>query len=243
MNNFKKVTKGLYRGSAPSPKDILLLKKDFKINKVISLDKDSGEKISRTCKILGIIHLKMYIDKSKESLLNILKNDLEELLISNGPTFIHCLHGKDRTGLIIALFQCKYMGFSPEKAIKEAKSFGFGIGVDPDIVDLYEKLIKSCKSKKDLNNADIVSNERDGHILYPEQDYKSFAPFLDPTRKYPEDFVYNNINNQSQTRENYNSPFKVKENNKSIPLVGIFNNDSGIHGAGPAEPVGGFINE
>lgn len=243
MNNFKKVTKGLYRGSAPSPKDVLLLKKDFKINKIISLDEESGEKISRTCKILNIIHLKMYINKSNKSLLSILKNNLKDLLLSNGPTFIHCLHGKDRTGLIIALFQCKYMGISPKKALEEAKLFGFGVGVDPDIVDLYEKLIKSCNQEKDLNNADIVSNERDSHELYPEQDYKSFAPFLDFTRQYPEDFVYNNINNQSQTRENYNSVFKIKENKKSIPLVGIFNNDSGIHGAGPTEPVGGFINE
>lgn len=57
MNNFKKVTKGLYRGSAPSPNDVLLLKKDFKINKIISLDEESGEKISRTCNKIGRAHV------------------------------------------------------------------------------------------------------------------------------------------------------------------------------------------
>lgn len=244
INKFKKVTEGLYRGSAPSAKDVLLLKKDFGINKIVSLDEESGEKISRTCKILGLIHVKMYINESNKSLLNILSNDLKTLLINDGPTYIHCLYGKDRTGLIVALFKCKHMGILPEEAINEAESFGFGIGVDDDIVNLYKKLIRSCKSNKDLNNADIVSNERDNHELYSDQNnYKSFAPYLSKTRQDPEDFVYNNINNQSQTRENYNMPFKIKENNKSIPLVGIFNNDSGIHGAGPTEPVGGFINE
>jgi hypothetical protein len=245
IKRLKKITEGLWRGSAPSPHDVQILKNNLGINKIISLDEMSGERISRTCKLLNIKQEKIYLDGSRSSLLNLLQHNLKKLLLDDGPTYIHCYEGKDRTGLLAALFECKYMGKDPEDAIEEAKSLGFGVGVDPQIINLYEKIIRSCKPSKDNNNADIVSNEREyisdnrsGPL--DEAHQGSFAPYLSPTRQYPFDSVYNDINDQSPTRENYNDYKSIKEHKDVVPLVGVYNN-TGIQGTGPTLNTGGFI--
>lgn len=249
IQRLKKITKGLYRGSAPNPKEVLWLKETFGINKIVSLDRETGEKIARACDLLNIKQEKLYIDNNKSSLLNLFSRNLKELLLDDGPTYIHCHHGKDRTGLLAAVFKIKYMGVNPEKALEEAKSLGFGIGVNPEWVKLYEKIIRSCKPEKDMNNADIVSNVRDGHgdsrDSYLDVGHQgSFAPYLDKTKQYPIDSVYNYINDQSPTRENYNTNKSIKEHdseNDVIPQVGVFNNDAGGRGFGPVENAGGFF--
>lgn len=249
IRRLRKITDGLYRGSGPSPKDVLWLKDHLGIKKIVSLDKDAGERISRACQLLGIKQVKIYMDGSRKTLLELLHHDLKKLLIDGGPTYIHCHEGKDRTGLLAALFECKYMGISPEKAIREAKSLGFGIGVDPKIVHLYESIIKSCKPDKDINNADIVSNEReyigDNRDSFLDEGHQgSFAPELSKTRQDPMDAVYNYIDDQSPTRENYPDYKSIKEHSQEkdvVPMVGVFNNDAGGRGFGPTENYGGFF--
>lgn len=242
------VPEKLFRGSAPTPQDVLFLKENLGIKKIVSLDKASGEKISKACKMLGIDQIKLYLDGSRKSLLNFLSHNIKDLLIKDGPTFVHCAQGKDRTGLAVALYKCKYMNEDPEKAIKEAKDLGFGIGVSPEIIQQFEKIIRNCKPSKDNNDADIVSNERqyigDNKDSYLDEGHQSsFAPYLDFSKQFPQDFVYNEINDQSPTRQNYKSINTHNSEKDEIPLIGIYNNNAGIHGAGPAEPVGGFINE
>lgn len=252
IERLRKVTNGLFRGSAPSPSDVLWLKDHLGINKIVSLDKKSGDLIDRACKMLKIEHKKVYIDDTRESLIKFFSHNLKDLLLNGGPTYIHCRYGKDRTGLVIALFKCKYMKMRPEKAIEEAKSLGFGLGVDPKIVNLYETLIKSCKPMAtDTHSADIVSNEReyigDNRDSFLDEAHQgSFAPYLSPTRQNPMDAVYNYINDQSPTRENYFSNKSIKEHDneeekQSVPQVGVFNNDAGGRGFGPTENFGGFF--
>ena len=248
---LRQVTLGLYRGSAPSPKDLQWLKDKLGIRKVVSLDAQSGERIARSCKLLGIHQIKAYIDGTRSSLVKFLHHNLKELLLEGGPTYVHCFHGRDRTGLVIAMFQCKYLNVSAEEAIKEAKSLGFGAGVPPKVVRLYEKLILNCKPiQQDQNSADIVSNEReyqgdnrDSYLDEARQD--SFSPYLDHTRQAPADLVYNPLYEQSPTRQNYETyknPKKYDEG-EEVPLVGIYNNDAGMFGTGPVFPAGGFLSD
>jgi hypothetical protein len=253
INNFVEIIPNkLYRGSAPSPEDVKYLKDKFNIKKIISLDGASGNRISRSCKLLGIsqIMLPIGIENTKKDLLHIFrKYNLKKLLLNDGPTFIHCFAGKDRTGLICALFECKYLGVDPEDAIKEAKLLGFGIGVDPKIINLFEKLIRSCKPEKsDVNDASIVENEREyigdnRDSFLDEGRQGSFAPYLSPTRQHPVDALYSYIDDQSPTRENYQSenPFIDTSHKDVIPVVGLFNNESGARGFGPTENYSGFF--
>lgn len=254
IKRLRKIIPGLYRGGAPTPKDVIRLKELLGINKIVSLDKATGDRIDRVCKMLGIRHVKMYIeDTSRKTLYHVLSQDLKKLLLDGGPTFFHCHEGKDRTGLIAALFECKYLGMKPEDAIAQAKSLGFGVGLPPNVVQLYEKLIRSCKPSrdKDVNNTDIVNNERDTtgdnrDSFLDESRRGSFAPYLDHTRQDPMDAVYVYINDQSPTRENYHQTWeepikRYKDEAQTIPQVGTYNNDAGARGFGPTENYSGFF--
>lgn len=200
IKRFTKVNDNLYRGGAPSTDDVVKLKQNFGINKIVSLDEAAGNKIDRICKILNIDHIMIPIDVEKSStLLPLLSIDLHDLLIKDGPTFVHCLQGKDRTGMLVAMFNCKYNNMPCDESIKEAKSFGFGFGLPAKTQRIYTKLIELCCQDKhqaslshikDKNNADIVENSRPNPDMkgstLDRADMVSISPFLDPTSGYPE---------------------------------------------------------
>jgi hypothetical protein len=244
---FRQVVPGLYRGSAPNPLDVAELKKHFGIKKIVSLDEESGEKIDRACKLLGIEHVKMYIEDIGKTLLNFLSQDLKKLFLEGGPTFVHCREGRDRTGLACALVKCKYYGANSTDMIREAKSIGFGRWIPEKITKLYEKIIRSCKPAKDQNNADIVSNDRERISdnrsgILDEAIQGTFAPYLDQTKNPMTSYI--NVD-QYPTRENYNSDTEkaIHETDEVpvIPQVGLFNNDAGLMMLGPTINMTGFI--
>lgn len=258
IKNFKKVADGLFRGGAPTIEDVIHLHKKFGIKKIISLDFSAGKHIDRACKLLGIKHIIIPIDVyNKSSLLHLLHYDISKLLLKDGPTFIHCMEGKDRTGIAIALFRIKHQGWTCEKALAEAKKFGFGIGVDPNVIKLYKKMMqKFCKydhnhifDKLDSNDAyDVVSNERDGPGIYsldgaeqqswsPYEDYRIRQfPFTDTGVDWPE---------QYQTREDYgldDSIYMDKDESNSMPQSGTYDTSTnGINGAGPSLVGSGYV--
>lgn len=52
--------------------------------------------------------------------------DLVLALMKNGaPTYVHCLHGQDRTGMICAAYRVKAQGWHIDTAISEMFSMGF----------------------------------------------------------------------------------------------------------------------
>lgn len=245
------IPKVLYRGSAPNPKDVMALKEQLGIKKIVSLDRETGNRINRACQLLGIQHVKMYIDHTRKSLYHFLTADMKELFLEGGPTFVHCLEGKDRTGLAVALVECKYLGVAPEEAIQKAKALGFGIGMPPETVRLFEQIIRACKHDKDVNSADIVSIEReykgDNRDSFLDEGHQgSFAPYLDHTRQNPMDALYTYVNDQSPTRQNYpDKPlFRYDpEMGDVVPNVGEFDNDAGQRGFGPSENYNGFFSD
>jgi hypothetical protein len=202
--------------------------------------------------MLGIQHTKVYIDFSRATLIQALHHNLEKLLIDGGPTYVHCHEGKDRTGLIVALFKCKYMGMNSHRALEEAKSLGFGIGMEPNTMHLYERIILSCnKLPKDQNSADIVSNERtyvgDNRDSFLDEVHRGdFSAQLDHTRQNPMDALWGYQLDQSPTRQNYpdTSLFEYDPQvGGVVPNVGEFDNDSGQRGFGPTENYNGFFTE
>lgn len=246
----------LYRGSAPSNKDVISLYKDYGIRKIISLDEEYGKKINKICKLLNIEHIIIPLDRAKpKPLAKLFSYDLYDLLMKNGPTYVHCIHGKDRTSLVIGMFQCKYLRVSCEDVIHEAISLGFGIGLDKNIIKLYEKLIcQACRIKhthicqhhQDSNSADIVDNTRShddfaGSVL-DNATMQSWAPFLEGSNQYPYSPQYNYQYQQYPTRENQDMHLydSIKPLSDTIPQIGIYDSNEGIRGAGPIDNGGGF---
>jgi len=44
-----------------------------------------------------------------------------------GPIFVHCQHGCDRTGTLIACYRIRHAQWPSNKALKEAKHYGISI--------------------------------------------------------------------------------------------------------------------
>jgi protein tyrosine/serine phosphatase len=45
---------------------------------------------------------------------------------NNGPYLLHCLHGADRTGTMVAIHRMAFEGWTKQEAIKEMTDGGFG---------------------------------------------------------------------------------------------------------------------
>jgi protein tyrosine/serine phosphatase len=60
-----------------------------------------------------------------------------------GPAFVHCLHGRDRTGLMMAVYRLIAEGWTAEKAYKEMVDCGF----DPDRTNLSDALFAFAKRR------------------------------------------------------------------------------------------------
>lgn len=255
IENFKRVNKRLYRGGAPSINDVAFLHHNLDVSKIVSLDEDVGKKIHRACKLLGIKHITLPIDiERKASLFKFLSHDIEDLLSDDeGSVFVHCIHGKDRTGLAMALYRIQHDGWSAQKAIEEAMSFGFGIGVSPSVVRLYLNIIRqAAKDESDINDSyDIVSNQRE----YPSdyQDYtlgpwaqQSWSPFDDySVREFPYAKTEIDWPEQYSSRIDHgldDSEFVRKRRPINTPQVGQWDTSTqGIMGAGPSLVYSGYV--
>jgi protein tyrosine/serine phosphatase len=250
IQRFYRINDDLYRGSAPTTKDVVDLHDQYGINKIVSLDKSAGEHISRICKLLGIEHIIIPIDATElEPMAALMNWDIKELLLDNGPTYVHCIQGKDRTGMVIAMYECSVDGVPYKEAIKHAKALGFGSGIPEQITKFYERAIKAYCNDEDTNDADIVDNTRqwrnewrDSYLN--EADMKGgWGPFQDPAiREYPFSRVYDYAYDpKDNTRDWKDIPVDLGETG-GTPLVGIYESDAGIHGVGPVENGGGFVN-
>lgn len=255
VKRFAQVDNNLYRGGKPSEEDIKKLYK-FGIRKIISLDEEIGNNINNVCKSLGIEHL-IFPLKTYDisSLKDLFRFGVKKIFESDKQTYIHCKHGKDRTGLLVALYRCIFNNYSARQAILEALSFGFGKGVDPKVIHLYQKLIhKIADKQKDINeNNDIVSNIRDLTNQYRDftldsYEQQSWSPYADyRIKRYPEQDTNREYQEQYFNREERLKEEKEPNNSEFIeedrvPMVGVWDvNTQGINGAGPSYVGTGFI--
>lgn len=242
LNRFRKVSNELYRSSAPTPDDVIWLHKKIGIERIISLDELSANRIKLVCELLKIEHITLPIDYTKSSLIKFLLN-IEELFNSDKKTLIHCHFGRDRTGLAVAIYRCKIDGWSAEKAIKEAHSLDFCSELPKEIEKLYISIIKdSCgKINDDVNNSfDSFITDR-GITSYPYpggiSDSLSWAPIsnyrnfsdgrsidFDGVNVFPNEFL--------------NPELDINDQGHSIPASGELDGiNQGIAGAAFSLPI------
>lgn len=125
--NFHKVNDGLYRGGQPSRQGFASLAK-LGIKTVLDLripeGQSNGEK--KIVESLGMryIHLPLHGGDTPT------QNDIDRAFAvlldgAQGPVFVHCREGKDRTGMIIACYRISHDGWANMRALAEAKSYAF----------------------------------------------------------------------------------------------------------------------
>ncbi|HUE02820.1 MAG TPA: tyrosine-protein phosphatase [Bryobacteraceae bacterium] len=124
LTNFQAVEESLYRGAQPGDKGFRELAK-MGIHTVVDL-RGGGSRATKEGELvtsLGMhyvnIPLSGYSAPTQEQvskLFAILENQ------KDGPVFVHCRRGADRTGTILALYRIQYDHWQNQKALDEAKT-------------------------------------------------------------------------------------------------------------------------
>src|SRR5580693_2222974 len=124
LKNFQEVEASLYRGAQPSEEGFRELAK-LGVHTVVDL-RGSGGRSSKEAQIvagLGMQYVNVPLAGFKaptpeqiSKLLGIIENQ------SDGPVFVHCRRGADRTGTILALYRISHDHWGNEKALDEAKA-------------------------------------------------------------------------------------------------------------------------
>ena len=126
LPNFHQVNENLYRGAQPLAGGIQKLKA-LGVKTIINLrGEDEGAHAEEAeARAAGFNYFNVPMDglgrPSDEKVDKVLSliNDS-----GNWPVFVHCNHGKDRTGTIIACYRISHDGWKLDDAMKEARRYG-----------------------------------------------------------------------------------------------------------------------
>lgn len=122
LNNFWKINDTIYRSEQPHKKDFVYLN-NLGFRAVLNL---------RTChtdkKLINNFNIVEYNVKMKAGHFGD-KEIIESIKVirdSPKPLIVHCWHGSDRTGVVIAMFRIIYQNWTKEQALLELQNGGYG---------------------------------------------------------------------------------------------------------------------
>jgi protein tyrosine/serine phosphatase len=140
--NLYRITPNLYRSAQPTPQGFRNLEQ-MGIRTVINLrgGDDDGRAALEVGFRLEDVPLSAWRVRqaSNVRILRIL-GDAER-----GPVLVHCKHGADRTGMVVALYRMAYQGWDRQKAIEEMRRGGYGFH------SIYRGLVRH------LQDVDVVA--------------------------------------------------------------------------------------
>jgi tyrosine-protein phosphatase SIW14 len=126
MENVAQLDAGVWRGSEPGPVGLRALKAAG-FRSIVDLRAGGDER--REAEALGLkvievpIHASITCDPpSPEQVREFLDAVTDP---RNQPVYVHCIHGRDRTGLMCAVYRMEVCGWTREEATEEMHAFGF----------------------------------------------------------------------------------------------------------------------
>jgi len=124
--NFHQVDANLFRGAQPAPQEFQSLAR-FGIKTVLDL-RDEESHLRAEKKLVEAAGMQ-YISLPMNGLLAPTDQQITRALAvvedtANGPIFVHCRRGADRTGTVIACYRVAHDQWRNEKALDEARTFG-----------------------------------------------------------------------------------------------------------------------
>jgi len=140
ITNFARVNNRLYRGAQPDIDGINSLAR-LGVRTIINLrmTNDVWSAEEAEARALGITYTNVPMSgigrPTNEQVARVLR------IIETGtkPVFVHCQHGADRTGTIIASYRIRHDKWPSKQALQEAKEYGMSpleIGMKRYVVDL-----------------------------------------------------------------------------------------------------------
>jgi len=116
MKNFHKVSDGLYRGPNPNHKQGWDLLRKNGVKTVLSLRYNHEYECPEGFECYRI---PMRAEKPEKDLV---LAAVDAIRYSTPPVYVHCLHGSDRTGIVVAAYRVIVMGWKPKKSFEEMKT-------------------------------------------------------------------------------------------------------------------------
>jgi protein tyrosine phosphatase (PTP) superfamily phosphohydrolase (DUF442 family) len=123
LKNFHKVSEDLYRGAQPSETGMKELEQ-LGIRTVINLRSRHSDHANIDGTSLRYEHIRMNAALPRDEEVVRFLRILEKR--ENGPFFVHCKHGADRTGTMCAIYRMAFQGWKKDEAIAELTRGGFG---------------------------------------------------------------------------------------------------------------------
>lgn len=138
VENFHMVSQDLYRGAQPSQEALNDLQ-NIGIETIINLRLiHNDDVVGMNMNYIEIPMIAIDInDKDVIKFLQIVSKT------ENGPFFVHCQHGSDRTGVMCAMYRIVIQGWTKEEAIRELAECGYGYH------EIFDNIIKY------IDNVDI----------------------------------------------------------------------------------------
>lgn len=126
IDNFAKVSEGVYRGAQPDAAGFKALQA-MGVKTIVNLRGKHDDRPEATPLGLAVVSIPMsskltIAPPNDEEIRKFLGTVLDPAL---RPVFVHCAQGKDRTGTMCALFRIEVDGWTPEKAHEEMVAFGW----------------------------------------------------------------------------------------------------------------------
>jgi len=150
LPNFHQVNSQLYRGAQPKAGGLQILKK-IGIKTIVNLrgkDEHTGAE-NEEARSLGLHYYNIPLpefsspnDSEVQQVLDIINR------VENQPVFVHCRHGEDRTGTIIACYRISHDGWTAAASKKEAEQRGMSwtqVGMKRYIDTFYRQRQKTYR--------------------------------------------------------------------------------------------------
>ena len=155
---FKKVDNFLYRGGKPTPEQINNLKK-IGVTTIIDFSTGYGTKPSKKNEKdiveqegMEYVHLPFpSFENPSQEYLDKFFDIIDRARKNKEKVFIHCTHGKDRTGLFSAMYQLKYGLKDINSCIDEMYATGHDDISNPNLVPFLKEYAKMLQQGSNIN--------------------------------------------------------------------------------------------
>ncbi len=121
VSNLHQVDERLYRSAQPTADGMQALA-SFGVERVLSLRQFHHNDDACVGTTLESLHVQMTADIHHEHVVEALRL----ILASPRPILVHCFHGADRTGVVVALYRILVQGWGRRQALHEMLYGGYG---------------------------------------------------------------------------------------------------------------------
>ncbi len=123
LENVGRVAPGILRGAQPRPEGYGTLRA-MGIRTVINLRSRHGE--AKAVEAAGMRSLMLPMNTLKDVDVDSVRKAVALMTDpANQPVFVHCAHGQDRTGVVVAVYRMDVDGWTAAEAEAEMQAFGF----------------------------------------------------------------------------------------------------------------------